>query len=149
MVVKSTCQADGLWSQSEPLPPGPLDFPSALATPSMEDMPCFCQALNLTYNPIKEKGAQFFCNPPIDWKGLPAKITSSTQCSLLCDLMLVATIECRDGRWTGQPEAGWWCSEERGGVGRWRGQEEGKAEEEVMLVNTSEEVLEDEEVTKV
>ena len=87
-------------------------------------MPCQCRSLNLTYNPNTEKGATFFCSSDIDWNNLPTKISISSQCSLLCDLMLVATIECKEGMWTGQPETGWWCSEERGAVGWWTEEDE-------------------------
>ena len=109
----------------------------------MKDMPCFCQSLNLTYNPNTERGATFFCDPTIDWKNLPAKILASSQCSLLCDLMLVATIECREGRWTGQPEAGWWCSEERGAVRGWK-----EEDQEGMPMENIQEGVEEEEATK-
>jgi hypothetical protein len=104
----------------------------------MEDMPCNCQSLNLTYNPNSEPGAQFFCSPLLDWNSLPVRISATSQCSLLCDLMLVASIECKEGKWTGQPEAGWWCSEERGMVRGWR------EEEEVLHVEGIQEVVEEE-----
>jgi len=115
----SKCQPDGSWSDSVPFPPGPLFFPPSLDKPDVPDMSCTCQPLNITYNPNLEDGTEFFCSPSVSWDELPAKIDTNTQCHLLCDKMLVAITECKEGLWTGRPDLGFWCNEEKEPVGNW------------------------------
>ena len=122
MTAKSTCQSNGTWSEPIPFPPGPLSFPSVLNKPDGPDMPCGgCSPLNMTYNPNLQKGTEFFCNPHVSSKRLPVKIAQGTQCHLLCDKMLMAITECKDDIWTGKPELGFWCSQEKAPVGHWVG----------------------------
>ena len=78
-----------------------------------------CKPLNITYNPNEEKGAEFHCNPPVDWNNLPAQISKTAQCNLLCDKMLVAVVECKEENWTGHPDMGFWCTEEKAPVDHW------------------------------
>lgn len=117
----STCLPDETWSPPISFPPGPLSLPPILTTPDGPDMPCLsgCKPLNLTYNPNKEVGAEFYCNSPLDWENLPVKVEPSNQCHLLCEKMLVSVVGCREGMWTGKPELGFWCNEERKGLGYW------------------------------
>ena len=102
VTAKSTCQSDGTWSEPTSFPPGPLSFPAVLNKPDGPDMKCGgCRPLNLTYNPNEEDGAEFYCNPPVDWDTLPVKIDKRAECSLLCDRMVVAMVKCKGERWTG------------------------------------------------
>merc|ERR1739846_252881 len=96
----STCQFDGTWSETIPLPPGPLAHPKVLNKPDGPDMKCDgCKPLNLTYNPNMEKGAAFHCSPPMD---------------------------CHSLKWTGQPDLGFWCAEEQPPVNYWVESKENK-----------------------
>ena len=119
----STCQSNGSWSDPVNFPPGDLSYPPVLATPDKEDMPCRpmteCQPLNITYNPNDEEGAEFYCRPEFSWAGQPTKIETTTRCHLLCNRMLVATAQCKEGVWTGQPELGFWCDQKMGPVHKW------------------------------
>jgi len=127
VTAMSTCQFDGTWSETIPLPPGPLAHPKVLNKPDGPDMKCDgCKPLNLTYNPNMEKGAAFHCNPPIDWDNLPAKIDGTAHCNLLCDNMLVASMDCHNLKWTGQPDLGFWCAEEQPPVNYWVESKENK-----------------------
>jgi len=127
VTAMSTCQFDGTWSETIPLPPGPLSQPKVLNKPDGPDMKCDgCKPLNLTYNPNMEKGAAFHCNPPIDWDNLPAKIDGTAHCNLLCDNMLVASMDCHNLKWTGRPELGFWCAEEQPPVNYWVESKENK-----------------------
>jgi len=119
ITAKSTCQPDGSWSDPISFPPGPLFFPPSLNKPDSPDMACSCQPLNITYNPNLEEGTEFFCNPEISWSDIPFKLETNAQCHLLCDKMLVAITECKEGLWTGRPDLGYWCSEEREPVTTW------------------------------
>ena len=121
ITAKSTCLPDSSWTDPMPFPPGPLSIPPVLNKPDGPDMACEngCKPLNMTYNPNLEKGAEFFCNDPLSWSNLPVKIEKSNQCHLLCDKMLVAITECKDGVWTGNPGLGFWCTEEQEAVGHW------------------------------
>merc|ERR1719431_338140 len=150
VTAKSTCQKDGMWSNPVAFPPGPLSYPAVLNKPDGPDMKCGgCKPLNLTYNPNEEKGTGFHCNPPLDWDTLPVKIDEMTQCDLLCDRMLVASVECKDGKWTGQPEVGFWCTKRKPSVNNWiqhqpKSKEEGKSgsttntKEEEKVISTTE-----------
>ena len=82
-------------------------------------MACACQPLNITYNPNSEEGAEFYCSPSVKWSALPVKIETNTQCNLLCDKMLVAITECKEGLWTGRPDLGYYCSEVNDPIGNW------------------------------
>ena len=121
ITAKSTCQGDTTWSDTIPFPPGPLFVPRTLNKPDGPDMICKtgCKPLNMTYNPNKELGAEFYCSSPLAWEDLPVRVEPSNQCNLLCDHMLVAVTECRAGVWTGQPGLGYWCSREREGIQHW------------------------------
>jgi len=127
VTAMSTCQFDGTWSETIPLPPGPLAHPKVLNKPDGPDMKCDgCKPLNMTYNPNMEKGAAFHCNPPIDWDNLPAKIEGTAHCNLLCDNMLVASMDCHNLKWTGKPDLGFWCAEEKPPVNYWVESKENK-----------------------
>ena len=117
----STCQADKSWSTPTVFPPGELSVPPKLTKPDEPDMLCqtACMPLKLTYNPNEEQGAGFYCNTPLDWKNLPVKVEPSNTCHLLCDRMLVASVTCREGVWTGKPGLGFWCHQEKERVGHW------------------------------
>jgi len=120
VTAMSTCQYDGTWSETLALPPGPLAHPKKLEKPDGPDMKCDgCKPLNLTYNPNEETGAAFHCNPPINWDNLPAKIDGTAHCNLLCDNMLVASMDCHNLKWTGNPDLGFWCAEEKPPVNYW------------------------------
>ena len=82
-------------------------------------MGCNCLPLNITYNPNLEDGTEFFCSSPMNWDNLPAKIETNIQCNLLCDKMLVAITECKEGIWTGRPDLGYWCTNQMESVGLW------------------------------
>jgi len=111
----STCLEDGTWSPSQSAPHGSLMFPSSLPSPTDPDLPCTCPDLSLTYNPNTEAGTQFYClSPNISLDQLPVTLTSTARCYLLCGFMLTATISCRDGQWSGNPEKGIWCSKDLG-----------------------------------
>jgi len=148
VTAKSTCQKDGTWSNPVAFPPGPLSYPAVLNKPDGPDMKCGgCKPLNLTYNPNEEKGTGFHCNPSLDWASLPVKIDETTQCDLLCDRMLVASVECKDGKWTGQPEVGFWCTKQKPPVNNWiqpKSKEKGesgsltKTKEEEKITSTTE-----------
>ena len=43
-------------------------------------------------------------------------IETTNTCHLLCDRMLVSTTRCVKGLWTGRPNLGYWCNEEKAGV---------------------------------
>ena len=43
-------------------------------------------------------------------------IETTNTCHLLCDRMLVSTTRCVKGLWTGRPNLGFWCNEEKPGV---------------------------------
>jgi len=123
----STCQPDGSWSSPVHFPRGNLERPHVLETPDMGDMPCApapiptasCKPLNITYDPNEEDGAGFFCTPPLDWSNLPVKMSKPTVCYLLCNMMLVATVQCKEGVWTGHPEIGFWCNQNNAPIGYW------------------------------
>ena len=114
----STCKPDGSWTSPIHFPRGSLLRPHVLETPDKGDMPCIpapiptaaCKPLNLTYNPNEEDGAGFYCTPPIDWSNLPVRMSKPTVCYLVCNMMLVATVQCKEGVWTGHPEIGFWCN---------------------------------------
>ena len=124
----STCQPDGSWSSPVHFPRGILERPHVLETPDMGDMPCApapiptasCKPLNITYDPNEEDGAGFYCTPPLDWANLPVKMSKPTVCYLLCNMMLVATVQCREGVWTGHPEIGFWCNQKNAPVDFWK-----------------------------
>merc|ERR1712215_431876 len=62
------------------------------------------------YDPNDEEAADFICNQSLGdaaWT-----IDGSNSCSLYCDQHYVATAECVDGEWTGNPEWGFWCYDE-------------------------------------
>jgi len=116
----STCQPDGTWSDPIPQPFGPLFHPPVLNKPDGPDMRCGgCKPLNITYDPNKERGAEFFCNPPINFDNLPARIDNTAKCNLLCDKMLEAVVECKNSVWTGYPELGFYCSEKKPAIFYW------------------------------
>ena len=75
--------------------------------------------LNITYNPNEEEGAEFHCKPAFSLTSLPVQMDTSTKCYLLCNRMLVATVQCKKGSWTGHPELGFWCNEKKGAVKHW------------------------------
>merc|ERR1712013_163250 len=49
----------------------------------------------------------------------PAKIDGTAHCNLLCDNMLVASMDCHNLKWTGNPDLGFWCAEEKPPVNYW------------------------------
>merc|ERR1719228_1216855 len=86
--------------------------------------PCSCLPLELKwdngidtpffYDPNFEEAADFICEADLetapgdaDWT-----ITAPNSCTLYCDQHYVATAECVDGEWTGNPEWGFWCYDE-------------------------------------
>jgi len=123
----STCKSDGSWTSPVHFPRGSLERPYVLETPDRGDMPCAptaiptasCKPLNITYNPNEEEGAGFFCTPPLDWSNLPVRMDKPTKCYLLCNMMLVATVQCKEGVWTGHPEIGFWCNQKNAPIGHW------------------------------
>ena len=124
----STCKPDGSWTSPIHFPRGQLLRPHVLETPDKGDMPCIpapiptaaCKPLNLTYNPNEEDGAGFYCTPPIDWSNLPVRMSKPTVCYLVCNMMLVATVQCKEGVWTGHPEIGFWCNQNNAPVDFWK-----------------------------
>jgi len=120
IAAKSICQDDGSWSEPRAFPPGELQMPTSLNKPDEEMMGCGCHALNLTYNPNTESGAEFYCDTEIsDWSNLPVKIDTTNRCHLFCDKMLISITECKEGLWTGRPDLGFWCNSPRPGVSGW------------------------------
>jgi len=120
IAAKSICQDDGSWSEPRAFPPGDLQMPASLNKPDEEMMGCGCHALNLTYNPNTETGAEFYCDTEIqDWSSLPIKIDTTNRCHLFCDKMLISITECKEGLWTGRPDLGFWCNSPRPGVTGW------------------------------
>jgi len=116
----STCQSDGTWSDPIPQPFGPLLHPPVLNKPDGPDMKCGgCKPLKITYNPNKERGAEFSCEPPVNFENLPARIDNTATCNLLCDKMLEAVVECENSKWTGYPELGFYCSEKKPPIYHW------------------------------
>ena len=45
-----------------------------------------------------------------------ALLHTNNTCHLFCDRMLVSTIQCRDGFWSGRPNLGFWCNSRMPGV---------------------------------
>ena len=84
-MAKSICQEDGGWSEPNAYPPGTLKYPAKLNTPDSEMMGCGCHALNITYNPNEEEGAEFYCENDVLWDSLPQKIDTDNKCYLFCD----------------------------------------------------------------
>jgi len=112
------------WSKPLVFPAGVLTDPTVVQSPDKGDLACnpqMCGDLSLSYNPNKEPGADFYCNPPItSWDNLPVKISGNQKCLLLCDKRPVARLECIKGSWTGQPSDGMWCNKEKGPLTIWR-----------------------------
>merc|ERR1719348_1314374 len=128
--LKSTCQDDGNWSPTT----ASDDNADGLAFPAKPDggeyvkpdgiseYACGCQPLDVMwptdnsetpwyYDPNFEEGADFVCDTPIeahDGSGTYI-IETGNVCILFCDSHLVATVQCVNGEWTGEPELGLWC----------------------------------------
>jgi len=68
---------------------------------------------NIVYDPNQMPGTTFICQNGEylvgEAPGTEFKITEDMTCRLYCDGYHVATIECLNGQWTGQPELGAWC----------------------------------------
>merc|ERR1719228_1400387 len=104
---------------------GILGFPAPYPKPDAiidDAKPCSCLDLLLLwpdengffYNPNTEEAADFICESDLesapdagDWT-----IKAPNSCTLYCDQHYVATAECVDGEWTGNPEWGFWCYDE-------------------------------------
>jgi len=89
---------------------------------------CECEALQLKwptvkgvlnnpagtdYNPNTEDVNDFLCDYVVDvtnsWT-----VASNNSCAWFCDSYLSAVVRCWDGKWTGQPELGFWCQNKPG-----------------------------------
>jgi len=126
VVMVSTCEEPGEWSvpknldnEAVTIPEDSNDFKKPNEKPIIQ---CGCGNLELTwpdgnggvihYNPNDEDGTDFICNTPLlettegskDWY-----IDKDNTCKLFCDGHYVATAQCFDGFWTGNPEWGFWC----------------------------------------
>jgi len=121
VVVESKCESNGAWS-----PPGNIDqstvtYPPELKKPDETPLDCGCESLEIRwkypdgdpYDPNGEDGADFICVDTLepDADGL-FSIDPKNYCKLFCDGHYVATVQCVDGEWTGNPEWGFWCYEE-------------------------------------
>merc|ERR1719228_908249 len=105
--------------------PKPYPKPDSVAGENPGDAKaCSCVNLELKWNngndapffydPNDEEAADFICESDLesatdaaDWT---IKVPNS--CTLYCDQHYVATAECVDGEWTGNPEWGFWCYDE-------------------------------------
>ena len=133
--VTSECLQGGAWSNTKSLVEQVTRYDNYYWNrPDEKDMRCGCSTIGpVKYNPNNEEGAQFSCldrdesyfNNP-DWFVL----TSSDQCQLFCNKGLyssannvarhkfhlladkAASFICKDGKWTGEPERGFWCYQE-------------------------------------
>merc|ERR1719228_1823292 len=135
--LESTCVMDGMagWSDTvthdgEPIAgfPAPYPKPDALETGDAyaDALTCSCLPLDLKwdadgelgpnpayfYDPNVEEAADFICEAPIETTPGEWKIIAPNSCTLYCDQHYVATAECVDGEWTGNPEWGFWCYDE-------------------------------------
>ena len=65
------------------------------------------------YDPNAEEAANFICTAAaVDTSDGDYIITAPNKCMFYCDEYYVATVECLDGEWTGNPELGFWCYDE-------------------------------------
>jgi len=124
VMVESTCQSDGTWSAPANIDGSAVTYPdpATLQDPSVSPvLACGCTNLELQwpyedpagvyYNPSDEEGTDFICDKPLldptgsgEWA-----IEPDNTCKLFCDGHYVATAQCIDGFWTGNPEWGFWC----------------------------------------
>jgi len=132
--VLSTCAADLSWSAPVIKAPGAADGVNvdkatvpALAektipkpdTVAAEQITCGCGpramawADTINYDPNLMPGTTFICQNGEYLVGAEGEkkfiIAEDMTCRLYCDGYHVATIECLNGDWTGQPELGAWC----------------------------------------
>jgi len=120
VVVESKCQSDGQWSTPENIDGTTVTYPTdALKKPSETPLACGCESLEIrwptdepngySYDPDKEEGADFICDEPLEFANDVYSIGPNNYCKLFCDGHYVATAQCLDGEWTGNPEWGFWC----------------------------------------
>ena len=80
---------------------------------------CDCQALQVKwggpsneeffYDPNAEDAAEFICTEDVPTDAGEYIIQTDNLCVLYCDRQYVTTATCVSGKWTGQPEWGFWC----------------------------------------
>jgi len=137
--LKSVCKIDGSWTntvaydgQGDLLYPAPtsnsVQNPTSLYPvpndPATVSLSCECETLEVRwptvsgllnnpsgsyYNPNTENVVDFLCDYAIDTSLSEYKIYGNNTCTLFCSNMYQATVRCWDGKWTGNPEAGFWC----------------------------------------
>merc|ERR1711970_1130533 len=61
-----------------------------------------------TYNPNTENVNDFLCDYVVDASN-SWTVASNNSCAFFCDSYLTAVVRCWDGKWTGQPDLGFWC----------------------------------------
>jgi len=61
-----------------------------------------------TYNPNSEKVNDFLCDYVVDASN-SWTVASNNSCAFFCDSYLTTVVRCWDGKWTGQPDLGFWC----------------------------------------
>ena len=115
----SECQLDGTWTAPENIDGTTITYPAdALKDPSETPLPCGCESLEIrwpyqpdgySYDPNDEEGTDFICDQPLDEAAGVYSIGPNNYCKLFCDEHYVATAQCLDGQWTGNPEWGFWC----------------------------------------
>jgi len=135
--IFSICQPDGSWTDSlpndfrdgvvylswpHPQQLGVLKYP----TPDNPPPNCLCRiSIVLTwpplgfpqpafyYDPRREPGAFMECEDevarPVPGKAYRFEIETHNICRYFCDTYLVSTVKCEDGKWTGNPENGFYC----------------------------------------
>ena len=108
--LRSSCLTNGTWTTTKPKRGVTVSFPSA-PYPKPDDVPmaCVCRDLVLNYDPNEERAANFICNEPVEMVEGEYTITTTNVCTLYCDGLYVATASCRNGKWTGHHEYGFWC----------------------------------------
>jgi len=119
VVVESTCQPDNSWSLPENIDGTAVTYPTdTLLDPSEPPLACGCESLEIrwpytsdgySYDPNVEEGTDFICDQPLDLTDGVYSIAPNNYCKLFCDDHYVATAQCLDGEWTGNPEWGFWC----------------------------------------
>lgn len=69
-------------------------------TPEKDKSKCKCPEFEFGYDPNKEPGAQFFCDPEFKFEdGKNTKLEATSECILICDHQVRKQIFCHDGGW--------------------------------------------------
>jgi hypothetical protein len=107
---------NGTWTTTKPkrgdtvsFPTAPYPKPDATIDTDIVPLACVCQDLVLNYDPNEEAAANFICNEPVVMVDGEYTITTNNVCTLYCDGLYVATASCRNEKWTGHHEYGFWC----------------------------------------